>query len=144
MSDAEVIYIMEQLRAYSQQSSVLQVALFACADEQGLVDAKYEEMSGANGCGKSTLNAMGNSSLPPALPMCGAVMKPLVSRSCWVWEAEHERCPTALPFTNCRISSQTPPMTHRCGYRNAGCCLLAVRCLPVLGYAGNYPPNRPR
>ncbi|OQX07780.1 MAG: hypothetical protein BWK73_27170 [Thiothrix lacustris] len=44
LSDAEVMYIMEQLRAYPQQSSALQVALFACADEQGLVDAKYEEI----------------------------------------------------------------------------------------------------
>ena len=44
LSDAEVIHIMEQLRAYPQQSSALQVALFACADEQGVVDAKYEEI----------------------------------------------------------------------------------------------------
>lgn len=44
LSDAEVIHIMEQLRAYSKQYSALQVALFACADEQGVVDAKYEEI----------------------------------------------------------------------------------------------------
>ncbi|MBK8453443.1 MAG: hypothetical protein WAQ53_07425 [Thiofilum sp.] len=44
LSDEEVIRIMEQLRTYSQLSSALQVALFACADEQGLVDAKYEEI----------------------------------------------------------------------------------------------------
>jgi hypothetical protein len=44
LSDAEIIHIMEQLRAYPQQYSALQVALFACADEQGLVDAKYEEI----------------------------------------------------------------------------------------------------
>jgi hypothetical protein len=42
LSDAEVMHIMEQLHAYPQQPSALQVALFACADEQGLVDAKYE------------------------------------------------------------------------------------------------------
>ncbi|UJS24813.1 hypothetical protein [Thiothrix winogradskyi] len=45
LSDADVIYIMEQLRAYSQQYSALQVALFACVDEQGVVDAKYEEIA---------------------------------------------------------------------------------------------------
>ena len=44
LSDAEVIHIMEQLRAYPQQYSALQVALSACADEQGVVDAKYEEI----------------------------------------------------------------------------------------------------
>ena len=44
LSDAEVIRILEQLRAYPQQYSALQVALSACADEQGLVDAKYEEI----------------------------------------------------------------------------------------------------
>jgi hypothetical protein len=47
LSDAEVMHIMEQLRTYPQQSSALQVALFACADEQGLVDAKYEAIVSA-------------------------------------------------------------------------------------------------
>ena len=44
LSDTEIIHIMEQLQAYPQQHSALQVALFACADERGLVDAKYEEI----------------------------------------------------------------------------------------------------
>lgn len=44
LSDAEVIHIMEQLQAYPQQYSTLQVALFACADEQGFVDKKYNEI----------------------------------------------------------------------------------------------------